>query len=85
MKYGKYVGCLPQQQSKSLLSIISLMTAKKEQIEMLMAEFDELQTVYNSRAVDSLLFLNAKVNGVNIDPEIYKLYVDVKGRALLGC
>ncbi len=52
---------------------------------MLMAEFDELQTVYNSRAVDSLLFLNAKVNGVNIDPEIYKLYVDVKGRALLGC
>lgn len=79
MNQGKYVGCLPQQQAKSILNIMSLMIAKKEQIESLMAEYSELQEVYHSRAIDSLLFLNAEANGMNFNPETYELYVDVKG------
>ncbi|WP_339192783.1 hypothetical protein [Paenibacillus sp. FSL W8-1287] len=79
MTHGKYVGCLPQQQAKSILGIMSLMTAKKEQIDSLMAEFSKLQEVYNSNAIDSLLFLKAEANGINFDPETYELYVDVKG------
>lgn len=79
IKNGKYVGCLPQQQAKSILKIMSIITAKKAQIEALMAEYSNLQEVYNSKAADSLLFLNAKANGVNFDPETYELFVDVKG------
>lgn len=79
LEFGKYVGCLPHQKAKSILNIMSLMTAKKAQIETLMAEYSEMQEYYNGRAIDSLIFLNAKANGVNFELGTYELYVDVKG------
>lgn len=76
---GKYIGVLTKQRTESLREIIDLMELKKKQIEQLMSEFEELRSGYDEMVLEAVSFLGAKKNGVDFDPEIWDLYVDVKG------
>ncbi|BFH67373.1 hypothetical protein J27TS7_16280 [Paenibacillus dendritiformis] len=78
-QHGKYIGVLTKQRTESLRQIIDLLELKKNQIEQLMSEFEELQSGYDEMVIEAVNFLEAKKNGVDFDPETWDFYVDVKG------
>ncbi|SFM52930.1 hypothetical protein SAMN03159341_14314 [Paenibacillus sp. 1_12] len=78
-KHGKYIGVLTKQQTQLLRSTFDMLLFNKNQVEMLMSEYEDLRSDYEQKAFDAVIFLRASKNGVDYNSEDWELYVDVKG------
>lgn len=76
---GKYIGVLTKQQTNSIRSTIQLLELKKDQIEMLMSEYDALQLDYKQMVKNAMSFLEVRKNGVDYSFEEWEFYVDKDG------
>lgn len=76
---GKYIGVLTKLRTESLRKTIDMMEFKKNQIEQMMLEYEELQIGYEEMVNEAVNFLGVKKNGVDFEPEVWDFYVDVKG------
>lgn len=78
-QHGKYIGVLTKQRTESLRQTIDMMEFKKQQIELLMSEYEEIRCGYAEMVSESMNFLGAKNNGVDYDPEVWEFFVDREG------
>jgi len=78
-RHGKYIGVLTKQQTRSLRQTIDLVQFKKNQLELLIFEYEEIRSEYEQMSLDAVAFLDAKKNGVNFNLDEWDLFVDLDG------